>query len=455
MTNEQQELEQIKRAVKESNKALSISEIKKQTRLEIEPRTLLRRLNKLVDQKIIKKIGKKRGAAYQIAFNANESEQQFELELIPLTEQSKEFLSLVNRPQTSRSPVGYEREFLKLYQPNVTSYLTDDEKKKLAELGKTARQNEPAGTYAKDILQRLLIDLSWNSSRLEGNTYSLLDTERLISIGEVADNKSAKDAQMILNHKEAIEFIVANSEDVGFNRYTVLNIHALLSNNLLPDPAASGRLRNFGVGIQQSVYTPLGIPQVIEEMFDLMLEKASQVEDPFEQAFFIMVQLPYLQPFDDVNKRVSRLAANIPLNTSNLIPISFIDVPDSLYIKGMLAVYELNRVELLKDVFLWAYERSTARYSALRQSLGEPDPFRIKYRDAIRSLIAEIVPKGLRHKEATDLIERKAAEIQERDQSKFKEAVETELMSLHEGNIARYWIRPSEFLQWKNVWSKK
>ncbi len=122
MTNEQQELEQIKRAVKESNKALSISEIKKQTRLEIEPRTLLRRLNKLVDQKIIKKIGKKRGAAYQIAFNANESEQQFELELIPLTEQSKEFLSLVNRPQTSRSPVGYEREFLKLYQPNVTSY---------------------------------------------------------------------------------------------------------------------------------------------------------------------------------------------------------------------------------------------------------------------------------------------------------------------------------------------
>ncbi len=455
MTNEQQELEQIKRAVKESNKALSISEIKKQTRLEIEPRTLLRRLNKLVDQKIIKKIGKKRGAAYQIAFNANESEQQFELELIPLTEQSKEFLSLVNRPQTSRSPVGYEREFLKLYQPNVTSYLTDDEKKKLAELGKTARQNEPAGTYAKDIIQRLLIDLSWNSSRLEGNTYSLLDTERLISIGEVADNKSAKDAQMILNHKEAIEFIVANSEDVGFNRYTVLNIHALLSNNLLPDPAASGRLRNFGVGIQQSVYTPLGIPQVIEEMFDLMLEKASQVEDPFEQAFFIMVQLPYLQPFDDVNKRVSRLAANIPLNTSNLIPISFIDVPDSLYIKGMLAVYELNRVELLKDVFLWAYERSTARYSALRQSLGEPDPFRLKYRDAIRSLIAEIVPKGLRHKEATDLIERKAAEIQERDQSKFKEAVETELMSLHEGNIARYWIRPSEFLQWKNVWSKK
>ncbi len=121
----------------------------------------------------------------------------------------------------------------------------------------------------------------------------------------------------------------------------------------------------------------------------------------------------------------------------------------------MLAIYELNRVELLKDVFLWAYERSSARYSGLRQSLGEPDPFRIKYRDAIRSLIAEIVPKGLPYKEAAALIERKVAEIEESDQSRFKETVETELMSLHERNIARYYVRPSEFLQWKNIWSKK
>jgi len=455
MSDEQQELELIKRALSKSNSMLSISEIRKQTGLAIGHRTLIRRLAKLVDDGIIKRTGEKRGIAYQIAIKGREPEQPAESALIPLTTESREILTLVNLPQINRTPVGYERSFLTLYQPNVTSYLTADEKKKLAESGKTARQNEPAGTYAKDILQRLLIDLSWNSSRLEGNTYSLLDTERLISMGEVADNKSAKDAQMILNHKEAIEFLVANSEDIGFNRYTLLNIHALLSNNLLPDPAASGRLRTFGVGIQQSVYTPLGIPPVIEEMFDLLLEKVSRIEDPFEQAFFMMVQLPYLQPFDDVNKRVSRLAANISLTNKNLIPISFVDVPDSLYIKGILAVYELNRIELLKDVFLWAYERSSARYSALRQSLGEPDPFRIKYRDAIRSLIAEIVPVGLGYKEAIHLIDKKVAEIPEKDQSRFRETVETELMSLHEGNIARYQIRPFQFLQWKNVWSKK
>ena len=135
---------------------------------------------------------------------------------------------------------------------------------------------------------------------------------------------------MILNHKEAIEFLVESSGEVDFNRYTILNLHALLSNNLLPNPTSSGRLRVFGVGITNSVFTPLGIPQLIEAFFDLLLEKARQIENPFEQAFFILVQLLYLQPFDDVNKRVSRLAANLPFNRHNLAPLSFIDVPEGI-----------------------------------------------------------------------------------------------------------------------------
>jgi len=212
-------------------------------------------------------------------------------------------------------------------------------------------------------MAKLCIDLSFNSSRLEGNTYSLLDTRRLISQGLEAENKSTADAQMILNHKEAIEFLVESADEIGFNRYTITNLHALLSNNLVPDPGASGRLRTFAVGIAKSAYTPLAIPQQIEEHFDMLLQKTSQIEDPFKQAFFVMVQLPYLQPFDDVNKRVSRLAANIPLNKRNLAPLSFVDVPQDLYIQGLLGVYELRRTTLLKDVFVWAYERSAFRYA--------------------------------------------------------------------------------------------
>ena len=359
---------------------------------------------------------------------------------------------MVSRPEGQRKPVGYERDFLENYRPNIDSYLSKEEKQKLAEWGKTRNEEQPAGTYAREILNRLLIDLSWNSSRLEGNTYSLLDTELLIHNGKTPANKSPMETQMILNHKEAIEFLVESSDEVGFNRYTFLNLHALLSNNLLPNPAASGRLRTFGVGITNSVFTPLGIPQLIEESFDQILAKASQIQNPFEQAFFVLVQLPYLQPFDDVNKRVSRLAANIPLTRHNLAPLSFIDVPEESYVKGILGIYELNRIELLKDVFLWAYERSALRYAAIRQSLGEPDPFRMKYREEIRAIVRHIVSNAMDKEAASLAIKSEVKKLPEQDQSRFTEVVETELLGLHEGNFVRYRIRPFEFTTWKVKW---
>jgi Fic family protein len=209
------------------------------------------------------------------------------------------------------------------------------------------------------------------------------------------------------------------------------------------------------VGIHRSVYAPLGVPQQIEEMFDLLLHKANQISNPFEQAFFVMVQLPYLQPFDDVNKRVSRLAANIPLVRHNLAPFAFIDVPNDLYIRGILAVYELNRVELLKDIFLWAYERSAMRYAAVQQTIGEPDAFRLKYRDDIRSLISGIVSNCLPRKEALAKISAGAGKLPIVDQAKFTETVETELLALHEGNFARYWISPAAFKAWKELWGNE
>src|SRR5208283_1973516 len=89
-------------------------------------------------------------------------------------------------------------------------------------------------------------------------------------------------------------------------------------------------------------FIPIAIPQVIEECFSLILEKANAISDPFEQAFFLMVQLPYLQPFEDVNKRVSRLAANIPLIRADLCPLSFVDVPERAYMAGTLGVYEMT-----------------------------------------------------------------------------------------------------------------
>jgi hypothetical protein len=169
-----------------------------------------------------------------------------------------------------------------------------------------------------------------------------------------------------------------------------------------------------------------------------------------------MAQLPYLQPFDDVNKRVSRLAANIPFIKRNLSPLSFTDVPRKLYNEAMLGIYELNDVALLKDVFIWAYGRSAEQYAAVRQSLGEPDPFRFKHRTALRQVVADIVRERLDRKAAATFVTAWAEQNVDADErERFREMAEAELLSLHEGNFARYKVRPSEFKSWQDVWAKK
>jgi len=376
--------------------------------------------------------------------------------VIPFSEAGTAIRDYVRQAPEARKPVGYDRKFLDRYRPNASFYLTQQDRAHLAAVGRLQIAEQPAGTYAQKILSRLLIDLSWNSSRLEGNTYSLLDTKRLIELGEEAEGRAHLEAQMILNHKDATEFLVSAADEIGFNRYTILNLHALLANNLLADPTAAGRLRYIAIGIERSPFYPLEVPQLIEECFDQILATAAAITEPFEQAFFVMVQLPYLQPFDDVNKRVSRLAANIPLIKGNLSPLSFTDVPRQTYTEAMLGVYELTRIELLKDVFIWAYERSAARYAAVRQSLGEPDPFRLRYREQLRELIADLVRTRVGRKDAAARIavwSRK--EIDPDDRQRFGEIAETELTSLHEGNFARYRIRPSEFAAWRQVWEAR
>jgi hypothetical protein len=293
-------------------------------------RTLQYWLKRLVDDGRLIRDGTGRWARYRLPEVAGSAVQRQAADeaAITLSREGEEIRAYLRQPRSARKSAGYNRDFLDSYHPGQTLYLPMDARVRVTEVdSRHARAAQPAGTYARQILSRLLIDLSWNSSRLEGNTYSLVDTKRLIEFGQEAKGRDRLEAQMILNHKDAVEFLVGNAADIGFNRYTILNLHAILANNLLPDQRAAGRLRHVAVGIEGSVYHPLETPQTIQECFDQLLAKASAITDPFEQSIFAMVHLPYLQPFDDANKRVSRMAANIPFIKANLSPLSFIDVP--------------------------------------------------------------------------------------------------------------------------------
>ncbi len=161
-----------------------------------------------------------------------------------------------------------------------------------------------------------------------------------------------------------------------------------------------------------------------------------------------------LQPFDDVNKRVSRLSANIPLIKANLAPLSVEEVPRGLYTEAILGMIKLRCTELLRDLFIWVYRRSAVRYAAVRQSLGEPDPFRLYHGAVKRGLVAEVIRERMDMKTAGTHIGAWVPEhVDEADRERFREVVEQELLSIHGGNFLRYSVRPSEFASWQANWS--
>ena len=443
-------------------------------------RTLQRRLKQLEESEQLRSTGRGRGKKYfpvvkqelasippssivaedTIDFNAKASEAthvppspEVQARPLSLSMEASRLRDAVRAPLYERKSGPYKIEFLDDYQPNHSFYLPLETRQRLARIGQCGVGDLPAGTYIRQILDRLIIDLSWNSSRLEGNTYSLLETEILFEIGKDAQGRRFEETQMVLNHKAALEMLAEEAGQVAFNRYTICNLHALLADNLMHNQKACGLVRTRAVGIGGTVYHPLAVPSQVKEAFLKVLEKAEAIRDPFEQAFFSMVHLPYLQPFEDVNKRTSRLAANIPLIKANLCPLSFIDVPREDYIGGLLAIYELNRVDYLMEVFVWAYERSAARYAAVVETLGEPDPFRLRHRREIGECVREVVLNALSKQDAVGFIAQEAAsKVPPEDQARLIEMIESELKALHMGNIVRHRLRPADFEIWQEAW---
>jgi hypothetical protein len=254
--------------------------------IHVQRRSLQRRLTLLLKLERITVIGESRARRYKLPTLKKEKNHTTAVETqkeykIPLSPNAKDIQKLIKQPIQARTPIGYNRKFLEEYRPNVTSYLPKSICQKCLELGKTDG-DRPAGTYVREIFNRILIDLSWNSSRLEGNTYSLLETELLLKLSEATEGKDLKETQMILNHKAAIEFLVDSADQIDINRQTVLNVHALLSDNLLADPMACGLVRSKMIGIAKSVYHPIAVPNVINECFNQILDTARAIQNPFD-----------------------------------------------------------------------------------------------------------------------------------------------------------------------------
>lgn len=270
----------------------------------------------------------------------------------------KEYLQ---KPYFERNPVAYNPEFLRSYIPNVSSFFGVRQE----QLREATADFTPLSTfdYMKNrrAIENLLIDLSYASSHLEGNTYSYLDTEVLVKYNQSAEWKSKEETQMILNHKNAIEYILRSRNEFRLTKQDFCEIHTLLAKWLIHDTYL-GIFRSSPVQIGGSRYSPPDIPALIEWEFELFLEKLRAIENPLEQSLFILVFIPYFQAFIDINKRTSRLASNIPLIAHGLPPLSLIEVKERDYINAILAIYELHNTDLMADLFVENYLHNMKRY---------------------------------------------------------------------------------------------
>ena len=221
----------------------------------------------------------------------------------------------------------------------------------MAELRKEYQNNVSnlSPTLYKKELERLTIELSWKSSQIEGNTYSLLETERLFLEKEAVQDKSKEEASMLLNHKDALNYLMENNDIAKELNIRVLEeIHSLLTKDL----GVSKNIRSRSVGITGTAYKPLNNDHQIREGLEQMCALINSRDNYFEKALLAVVLISYIQPFEDGNKRTGRMLSNALLIAHNACPLSYRSVDSLDYKKAMLLFYEQNNLTAFKKIFI-------------------------------------------------------------------------------------------------------
>jgi Fic family protein len=211
----------------------------------------------------------------------------------------------------------------------------------------------------KNELEILAIDLSWKSGEIEGNTYTLLETEVLLKHQELAEGKRKDDAVMLLNHKDALDFIIAKPNYLNPLKISrIEDIHSLLIKNL----GIERNIRKRGVGVGGTNYKPLSVYQQIVDVMQQMCDLVNTKDNVFEKAFLLLILISYIQVFNDGNKRTARIISNAILMEYGYCPLSYRSVKASDYKKAILLFYEQNNITEFKKIFINQYEYAVNKY---------------------------------------------------------------------------------------------
>lgn len=309
--------------------------------------TVKRTLSKMVEEGVLKTKGAGRSTSYE------------------LTTSGRVFVDIETEKYLSEEPdkrFGLKGYNFELFSEFPSELFNEDEMNALSEATGEykKRTKDISNTVKKKELERLIIELSWKSSEIEGNTYTLLDTENLILRNITAKSKTKKETQMILNHKEAFDFVY-NNRDV-FKNLTKDNLRKV-HNLVVKDLDINTGFRKSPVGISGSVYRPLdNIYQIEEAVEDLSLT-LKRMETSYDKALLTLLGISYIQPFDDGNKRVARIITDAILLSGGLAPLSYRSVDSKEYKETMLMFYEINSVTPFKKIFIEQYNFAARNYA--------------------------------------------------------------------------------------------
>ncbi len=332
----------------DKNSGLSSSEIHKSIYLDVELITIKRYLSDLVSKNLLLIEGKGRATKYFVTPYYKLShpitiEHYFKDEIDDRNITSKFNLNLISKTLATTN-IFSEDEML--YLEGLQSKFTANIK------------HLPVDIYKQE-LERLGVDLSWKSSQIEGNTYSLLETELLLKDQIQAKGKKQEEATMLLNHKVALDYIINNPayfEEISLKK--IEEIHSLLVDEL----GIEKNIRKRLIGITGTNYTPLDNEYHIKEAIDQACHLVNKKDNAFEKSLLILILLSYIQAFADGNKRTARITANAILMANNYCPISFRSVDSLDYKKAMLIFYEQNNLHAFKQIYIEQYEFAVNNY---------------------------------------------------------------------------------------------
>ena len=332
----------------ESSKFASIGQIQEHIQRNLErvaKMTISRDLEKMLELNLIERRGAGRAVIYQL------SPQYSILKKIDI----EKYFAIDSDQRGLREKFNFE------IFSQLKNIFTDTEKDKLFQLNEIYRKKikDISADALKKETERLNIDFSWKSSKIEGNTYSLLETEQLIKNQKEATGHSKEEATMILNHKKALEYIGGNKKEFqSISVSKIENIHSLLVDGL----NVTKNLRKTLVGITGTNYKPLDNEFQIKEALEKTCQLVNETNDTFEKAIVLMLLIAYIQPFVDGNKRTSRLGGNAILQSFDSCPLSYRSMDEGEYKKTILLFYEQNNISYFKELFLKQFEFAVENY---------------------------------------------------------------------------------------------